>query len=726
MQPGRGVLSCGSCRQRKLKCDRNEPCSNCVTRQVDCTYPFPSANRTRGTAHSALRRDAGVGSVSAGGGVHQARNLDGRLRHLEELISNIVAQRASPQTSEAGPSNTSGPVSEAGPATQQPQIPPPVAIGLDESAAAAEEVKPGSFISHSDQVTFVSGVHWAAICEEISKIKEDIDEESWKASGYIAASPTSKGPMLLEGMFAMPDLWEVLQDIPPRNISDRLVSRAFASKEPMTVIIHGPTFQKDYTKFWQDPSAVPLPWLSVLFGVLTVGCFLYMRSGENLPGTLGTLHTPDVIEVFHQRGTQSLMMSRYTVAPTMYTIEALGFNIQQEFMRQRDAHMGLGVLAGIVVRLAMRMGMHRDPEKYSQITPFVGEMRRRVWASVLQLDALASTLLGMPAMIHESQYDTKLPRNLQDEDFHEDIEELPPSRPETELTPVLYSITKTRLLTVFRAIFNRVCLGHIESYDQVMAYDRRLRSVHSQMSPRFRVVNIEDAITDPPFLIIRRFNVDILFQKARCMLHRHHMTRAYADSRFNFSRTSGVEGAMEILRHQASIHQEVQPGGVLHNDRWFVTTLERNDFLLASMIVCVELNSRGRDADVTPQDPSRPEDGYKRYSRADLVAALQRSRFFWAEYRTGSAEAQQAFNLLSVMLDKVSTGGDAEQSQQQQQQQQYQEAGFSEQYGGNAGLGPEAMATNQTFEGIGMLLDTPDTLDWGTWEAFLQGPQGPL
>jgi hypothetical protein len=414
----------------------------------------------------------------------------------------------------------------------------------------------------------------------------------------------------------------------------------------------------------------------VLFGVLGVGCFLYMRSGESLPGTLASLHALDVIDVFHQRGTQSLIMSRYTVAPTMYTIEALGFNIQQEFLRQRDAHMGLGVLASVVVRLAMRMGMHRDPEKYEQITPFEGEMRRRVWASVLQLDAFASTLLGMPAMIHESHYDTKLPRNLLDDDFGQDTVELPPSRPETELTPVLYPITKTRLLTVFRAIFNRVCLGHIESYEEVMAFDRRLRSVHAQTSPRFRVVSFEDAITDPPFLIIRRFNVEILFQKARCILHRHHMTKAYADPRYNFSRTSGVEGAMEILRHQASIHQEVQPGGVLYQDRWFVTTLERNDFLLASMIVCVELSQRGRDVEVAPKGQTRPEDGYARYSRADLVAALQRSRFFWAEYRTGSAEAQQAYNLLSVMLDKVSTSGDVVEEQQQQQG-----AGFPGQYG---------------------------------------------
>lgn len=132
-----------------------------MTRQVDCTYPYPSAARARATAHSALRREGGAQA-------NQTRNLDGRLRHLEELIGNIVAQRASSQTSESGPSNVaSGASSSSGRAAQVPQ-PPPVAISLDENSVTSEDIKPGSFISDSNQVTFVSGVHWAAICEEVS------------------------------------------------------------------------------------------------------------------------------------------------------------------------------------------------------------------------------------------------------------------------------------------------------------------------------------------------------------------------------------------------------------------------------------------------------------------------------------------------------------------------------------------------------------------------------
>lgn len=33
------IRSCLVCRSRKIKCDRQKPCSNCVRQGVDCTYP---------------------------------------------------------------------------------------------------------------------------------------------------------------------------------------------------------------------------------------------------------------------------------------------------------------------------------------------------------------------------------------------------------------------------------------------------------------------------------------------------------------------------------------------------------------------------------------------------------------------------------------------------------------------------------------------------------------
>ncbi len=78
----------------------------------------------------------------------------------------------------------------------------------------------------------------------------------------------------------------------------------------------------------------------------------------------------------------------------------------------------------------MRMGYHRDPAIYPQFTIFQGEMRRRIWACMNQLDSLTSYQLGLPSMIQDPQCDTQLPSNLLDEDFGPHSVHLPASRPE--------------------------------------------------------------------------------------------------------------------------------------------------------------------------------------------------------------------------------------------------------------------------------------------------------
>jgi hypothetical protein len=339
-------------------------------------------------------------------------------------------------------------------------------------------------------------------------------------------------------------------------------------------------------------------------------------------------------------------------------MEALLLNIQNEFLRHPDAHLGIWVLAGVAIRLAMRMGYHRDSEGYAQLSVFHGEMRRRIWAIILHLDTLTSCQLGLPSMIQELQCDTQLPRNILDEDFGLNSVQLPLSRPETELTPVLYTITKSRLLAVFRAIFNQVSLGRIEAYTEIMALDQRLHNEHESISPRFRMTNLENSVTISVYILMRRYNIEFLFQKARCILHRHHMTKSYKDNKFNFSRSSCIDAAMAILTHQANILREVQVGGLLYRDRWFVSSLEQHDFLLASMIICLELSSRARGE--APAAGPGDEDSFPKFSERDLVESLRNSRHFWDEFKATSVEARQAFHIVSVMLDMISRNSEAQ------------------------------------------------------------------
>jgi hypothetical protein len=58
--------------------------------------------------------------------------------------------------------------------------------------------------------------------------------------------------------------------------------------------------------------------------------------------------------------------------------------------------LGVWALAGVVIRLAMRMGYHRDPMAYPELSALQGEMRRRIWTAMINLDALMSVSLPQP------------------------------------------------------------------------------------------------------------------------------------------------------------------------------------------------------------------------------------------------------------------------------------------------------------------------------------------
>ncbi|KIL93829.1 hypothetical protein FAVG1_02391 [Fusarium avenaceum] len=686
MQPLRATLSCSSCRQRKLKCDRDEPCSNCVARNVSCQYaPWP-----RGRVAAAQRRDS------------RQPDLNDRVRHLEQLLGSIVSQLPAGQQQQQQSTSTTS-----------PSIKSPASTYVTTQASLHSngdgcEVKPGRMMANPNETIYVSSSHWSAICHEVEHIREHLDETNESTDLGIVDQAQSQVPMLLGPGQATPSLEEILADVPPKNIADRFVSRYFTGTEPSIMITHSGEFENEYRRFWDDPHSVSVQWIGMFFGILATGTYLYIRSQDELPEGLGNPF--EVAESFQRRCTDCLLLSKYSTAPSKYTLESLLFNIHGEFVRRRDAHLGVWILTGILIRLAMRMGYHRDADNYPRISPFHGEMRRRVWAVIQQLDILTSCQLGLPSLIQESQCDTRLPRNITDEDFGPESTQLPPPRPETQSTAVLYSRVKVKMMTVFRTIFNQVSLGKTENYEEIMALDQQLHQTHQSMPPCFKIAKLEDCIMVPSYLLIRRFNLELLFQKSRCTLHRHHMAKAYSDPKYNYSRSACVDSAMTVLSHQASILKEVQVGGLLYKDRWFLTSLERHDFSLASMVVCLELSK--------PNEQQNPE--LVGYNRESMIGALQTSQAFWAALKGVSAEARQAHDMLAVMLKAVSTNsnGTGMLPKMSHSEKPHAQTGNT--------LPPSdasEMPLSAEFQGIEAMLNSSDEVDWDMWESLVHMPE---
>ncbi|PVG02748.1 hypothetical protein CPB86DRAFT_725038 [Serendipita vermifera] len=69
---------------------------------------------------------------------------------------------------------------------------------------------------------------------------------------------------------------------------------------------------------------------------------------------------------------------------------------------------------GLAVRLAQMVGLHRDNEKWDRY-PDQAERRRRIWWELLCSETTQSFAMGRPRSIYPTQYDTKMPKDDEDE-----------------------------------------------------------------------------------------------------------------------------------------------------------------------------------------------------------------------------------------------------------------------------------------------------------------------
>lgn len=87
----------------------------------------------------------------------------------------------------------------------------------------------------------------------------------------------------------------------------------------------------------------------------------------------------------------------------------------------------LFVLSGVAIRLARKMGLHRDGTSLG-LSKFDTEMRRRLWWHLVHVDFRTADVLGTRPSMDLSSGDTKIPLNVGDEDLDPDMVDWPPER----------------------------------------------------------------------------------------------------------------------------------------------------------------------------------------------------------------------------------------------------------------------------------------------------------
>ncbi|KAI0548072.1 hypothetical protein F4679DRAFT_551859 [Xylaria curta] len=588
------TLSCNLCRRRKLRCDRQQPCQTCSSRGLSlaCSY-----------AHNSH-----VGPIT-----HTSRpSVQDRLVQLEQLVMNVIQNQSL--------SNSNVPTLASDTQISVPQ--PSADEHLSASTAASTPSDSGSLRYNANESRYVGGAHWSAILDGIADLREDVDQQGHSSS----SSPSH--PHLLYG--CKPTSRDaILATLPPRSTVDRGISRYFNQLDLAPPAVHSTQFLREYEKFWIAPTEAPIMWIGLLFSMLCLSVVADQTDDTRDP----------IVDTYRERIVQCLIMGEYTNQGP-YVLETLFHYLTIEFSVRKDADKDTWLLLGICVNLAMGMGYHRDSSHFPGLSPFVGEMRRRMWGTLLQGDILLSTQMGMPRLIKEWQCDVAEPRNLNDGDFDEDTKELPASRPESERTTSSHIIAKIR---VFRALGVAVDLTAAVvpcPYSEVMRVDRILQAAKDSVPPP---LSIELSVIDSPQVIMHRLFLSIMLHKGTIILHRKYLNiRQPEGDGVVYSRNACLEACLSLVKIQQIFDEETRFGGLLYSVRWRVSSFIRHEFLTATMLLCW-IVYHGVDKIWPDNNAPTTEDQIK--------TALRKAHDIWTRLSSTSRDARKASETLTHLFN---------------------------------------------------------------------------
>ncbi|KAK1778846.1 hypothetical protein QBC45DRAFT_327518 [Copromyces sp. CBS 386.78] len=649
-------LSCYPCRSRNImtsntlngplrktllkeyrKCDRNHPCGNCTKRggtdASSCFYATPPARK----------KSQGQASASPD-------DMQNRIDRLEGLVLSLVHGGANidlpPAAVAANAAATAGGHARGQGAGSTTTSGSSAFLHADEDDGAMQDDEGESDIDDGlatslgvlkvdadrGKSMYIGQGHWHTVLADIAEVKNYFALHKKDLEKSYEKVMLSKPPTACEGLTFLfesapaTDV-ELRAELPPKSTVLTLCGRYFNSMDNAVNIIHPPTFHQQLRNHWLDPSRTPIMWLGLLYSVMCLAMLSYHKVGDEPPEWKG--RTLEMATEYRLRTVQCLRVGDYT-RPTEYTVETMILYLFAEHSSRWDADVGLWLIMSQVTRIAFRMGYHRDAKWFPSITPFQA--------------------LSLPTMIYEHDCDTDLPHNLPDEDFHPDTKVLPPSKPDTEPTNISYMIAKVKLALELGNILQAT--GRIRNpvhYDEVLRFDAKLREIKANLPPHLRFQPLLGS-HDPLTLIIARFNIDILFQKIICLLHRRYMSKATQNIRYNSSRLRAISASLESLGHLATLHRESQPGGRFRSIKWFVSSIATKEFLLPAMLIVLDLHYDNtlRRTQTAPASPPWTSE-----QRAEMIASLEVTRDIWKGLADVSMEALKAFKVLEIMLDKI-------------------------------------------------------------------------
>ncbi|KAF5007983.1 hypothetical protein FDECE_5713 [Fusarium decemcellulare] len=635
----RPAVSCSLCRRRKIRCNREMPCSNCVRSKNDaCVFEsHPPLLRSRGLepgpdvgtaasegpqdtffptppdqvsstgTASTLPSSSSISLVVPSTGLSnlpiqfsgpEVESLKDRIRQLEDQLSK-ASSRPTQSLVSTPASNIETTVSQLG-GTFHIHC---------ESRLFGQALPLPRSVSHKTrlfgQSHFFNTI--VLIRDMVEMLEPYVEDSSSILSGLQKCKAIAR---LIKTQRAPPWPTCLTTQLPPKNVTDELVESYLRTTERIYRIIHIPTFRKRYEALWASSNDPDRDFLVQLKLVLALGSITYDETF--------TFRTSAVRWVYEAQTWMSEPEFKSRLG-TQYLQTNILLLLAREAVAVGGETMYVG--AGSLLRTAVSMGLHRDPARLSKRTRFVSEMRRRLWNTVLEISLQSSITSGGPPLISLQDFDTEPPGNFDDDQL---IAEDPDSRPEHDFTEVCIARALRKTFPCrLRVVKHLNDLGSSGSYEETLRLDAELRASYKLLTQTLHNCQSIPGHSPSEFELCA---VDFIMRRYLSALHFPFFGPSLHETCYAFSRKVSVETSFRIwcAAYPPSSEISTRPSSdtfASSRDEFSRLTVCGFGFFRtvawqASLIIGVELKNQLQEEDSLSPAPLR----------SDLICALQDSK----------------------------------------------------------------------------------------------------
>ncbi|EHY60010.1 hypothetical protein HRR83_006371 [Exophiala dermatitidis] len=589
------ALSCVACRRRKVKCDRTFPtCVRCQKSGVTCDYvPYTSqSNTTLPTPSEESPHVAREGSANSwteeANEWHVRSKQHENARPYRNTSPAAPAPRSTARTSREDRHRTSNPSTYFMASGSRP-------LSTDALFGVKRAVAPEAATDKNS----LQGQYWALLrgkglktqyfgpshagslllqFEELSRFVKDILQRLptlQKAREEFKRQRREARPSLV-----LPDPQTLVSLIPDRPKTDARVQEYFKTIETTYRVLHAPSFFQKYKAYWGSSSEATEAFLVQLLLVCAcVNCVVPDEPAAFMgPSSVGRDRAIKWIEVCETwldlQSQKHMTLEVFQVQVLIVIAKKMNcVKVKREW-----------TVAGHLLRMAMAIGLHREPSYLNtNVSVFDQEMRRRLWFTILELEVQATLDRGMTASLGPFDWDCLPPSNIHDEDLDPDMERLPPARPITTFTRTSFLYLAQQHLPLRLEIISRMnsIRGCLES-DSVIDLDQKIRQILDAL-PKW---------TDTAAQAMSRDLSEMVLYEYLLLIHQPFAAQAEGQTKHFYSRLARRSVALTTLK----TYTDMAPSSAL--------TFEglRSDLFRASLAICHDIAVTGTAKDDMLQD----------------------------------------------------------------------------------------------------------------------------